>query len=113
MHPDVAAAAQRIMAIRALLADPATGAVPMQQIEDELCRGYAHALEGDAWSMATEERLHELINDPTMPERGSEVRAFAVEHAKFQRSLNELRHELAALRSDYDRLRAPWHAKAS
>ncbi len=106
MHSDVEAATQRVIATRARVVGLRADGVLRQEVEDELCAGYAHALAGDAWLADSERRLHELIDDVSLPVRGRELRALAAEHAKFQRSVIELRRELAALRREYDRLRA-------
>jgi hypothetical protein len=78
----------------------------MTEIDDVLTEGYARALNGDAWSTRTEERLHELISDPEAPVRGRHLRAVATDHTGFQRDLIELRRSLAVLSHERDRLRA-------
>ncbi len=112
MHPDLEAATQRVIAARARLVDLPPDGVRRQDVEDELCEGYAHALAGDAWLADSERRLHELIDDTALPVRGRELRALAAEHAEVQRSVISLRRELAALRREHDRLRASLHAEA-
>jgi hypothetical protein len=77
----------------------------MAEIDDVLAEGYARALNGDAWSIRTEERLHELISDPEVPVRGRHLRAVATDHAGFQRELIELRRRLAELGGERERLR--------
>jgi hypothetical protein len=84
----------------------------LAQIEDRLTEGYAWALTGDAWSMRTEHRLHELGSDTLVVVDDHDLRALAREHARFRRDLIALRRELAALRRERDRLRADWRASS-
>ena len=105
MRSDVEAATERIVAIRARLAGLPDGAVPADDIEDALCAGYAEALAGDAWLTHAEERLHELIDDPTTPIRAREIRRLSREHRDYQHSVIALRRELEALRQQRRRLR--------
>ncbi len=81
----------------------------LAQIEDRLTEGYAWALSGDAWSMQTEERLHELRSDKLVVD-DHDHRALARGHIRFRRDLSALRRELSALRREHDRLRADWRA---
>ena len=99
---------ERVEALRAQAGVRAGGAddALLAQIEDMLTEGYAHALDGDAWSMRSEERLHELISDAGSVIRGRELRQLAAEHARFQREIVALRRELAELRHDRDRMQA-------
>ena len=85
----------------------------LERIEDALSEGYGLALEGDAWSMRSEERLHEIISDTTTPVRGRALRTIATEHARFERDLIALRRELAELRRQRDRLYARSHASSA
>lgn len=82
----------------------------LERIEDALSEGYGVALEGDAWSLHSAERLHEIISDTRTPVRGRAVRTIATEHARFKRDLIALRCELAQLRRQRDRLYARSHA---
>lgn len=108
MRPDLASIIKRVEALRAQTdvrpgeADEAL----LAQIEDLLTEGYAHALDGDAWSLRSEERLHELISDTDLVVRGRELRQLASEHARFQREVVALRRELAELRHHRDRVQA-------
>jgi ABC-type phosphate transport system auxiliary subunit len=87
--------------------DLATTEALLAQIDDRLTEGYAWALSGDAWSMRTEQLLHELDGDTlAVDDRG--LRLLAREHVRFRRDLIALRRELAALRRERDRLRAYW-----
>ena len=105
MPPDLATVIERVAALRAQARDRrGWDATLLAQIEDMLTEGYAHALDGDAWSMRSEERLHELIADTDSIVRGRELRTLAGEHARFQRDVIALRRELAELRHDRDRL---------
>ena len=97
---------ERVAALRVDLRGRTPGEALLAQIEDTLTEGYAHALTGDAWSMRSEQRLHDLISNSESPVRGRELRALAYEHARFQGDVIALRRELAELRHDRDRLRA-------
>jgi len=105
MCPDVEAATQRVVAMRASLADGA-GDIGVGEIEDELCAGYAHALEGDAWLTQAEARLHDLIDDTSSPAHGHELRALAATRSAMRGEVDALRRELALLHCEHDRLRA-------
>jgi hypothetical protein len=105
MRPDIDTALQRVSAVRARVADLGDR-VSVQEIEDELCDGYAQALEGDAWLTHADDQLHAIILDIASPVRGRRLRVLAAEHGEFQRSVIALRRELAALRREHDRLRA-------
>lgn len=96
---------ERVVALRDRVRRPAASEALSAEIEETLTEGYAHALSGDAWSMRSEQRLHDIINDPDSPARGKEIRALANEHAAVQRDIFSLRRELAELRQDRDRLR--------
>jgi hypothetical protein len=106
MRPDLATVIERVAALH----ERANGGVPdrrlLAEIEDTLTEGYAHALAGDAWSMHSEQRLHELISDIEAPVRGRQLRTLAGEHARFQQDVMALRRALADLRHDRDRLAA-------
>lgn len=104
MAPDLATMIERVAALRAQVRARSGGAL-LAEIEDTLTEGYAHALSGDAWSMRSEQRLHDLIHSES-PVRGRELRALAYEHARFQGDVIALRRELAELRHDRDRLQA-------
>ncbi len=84
----------------------------LAQIEDRLTEGYAWALTGDAWSMRTEQRLHELRSDTLVIGDDRDRRGLAHEHIRFRRDLAALRRELAALRRELDRLRADWRVRS-
>ncbi len=106
MPPDLDSMLQRVAELREESARPAPRESLLDEIEDALSAGYGQALEADAWSMHTEQRLHELITEPDVPARGRKLRVLATEHARFQRTVMELRSDLAALRRDRDRLYA-------
>lgn len=97
---------ERVAALRAGVRGRTSRDALLAEIEDTLTEGYAHALSGDAWSMRSEQRLHDLISNPESPVRGRELRALTYEHARFQSDVIALRRELAELRNDRDRLRA-------
>lgn len=109
MPPELAAITERISALRGRSTDPANAAPLLDEIEDALAVGYAHALAGDAWSMRSEQRMQDLISDADIPVRGHELRRLARDHARLQRDLITLRRELAQLRRDRDRLWAGSH----
>ncbi len=111
MHPDLARMIERVHALHEQARDRAgVDRALLEKIEDVLTEGYARALEGDAWSMRSEQRLHELIDgDGDSPVRGRELRTLATEHARFQNEVMALRRELAELRHDRDRLHAGSH----
>ena len=110
MHPDLARMIERVHALHEQARDRAgVDRAMLEKIEDVLTEGYARALEGDAWSMRSEERLHEIISDTDSLVRGRELRTLATEHARFQNEVIALRRELAELRHDRDRLRADSH----
>lgn len=113
MRPQLATMTERVAALRSRSADSASVDGLLDEIEDALAEGYAHALAGDAWSMASEQRLHELISDADVPVRGGELRRLAGEHAAFQRDLIELRRQLAALRHHRDGLRTAAHTTSA
>ncbi|MBA3747696.1 MAG: hypothetical protein H0W96_09435 [Solirubrobacterales bacterium] len=113
MHPDLAAATERIVAMRARVASLPDDGVPVQEIEDVLCEGYAHALAGDAWLTRAEQRLHDLIDDTSLPIRGRDLRVLASEHGNFQRSVIALRLELERLRREHERAQAGSRARSS
>ena len=97
---------ERVAALRVHVRGRTSGHALLAEIEDTLTEGYAHALSGDAWSMRSEQRLHDLISNSESPVRGRELRALATEHARFQNDVIALRRELAELRNDRDRLQA-------
>lgn len=113
MLEDVEIATQMVIAARARVARLPPGVIAVREIDDVLTHGYARALEGDAWLMQAEERLHELIDDASAPTRGRELRTIAREHADFQRKVIELRRELQALRLERTRMRSRSHAGSS
>lgn len=113
MRTDLMTMTERVIALRHRVRRPATSDALFAEIEDTLTEGYAHALSGDAWSMRSEQRLHELISDVESPVRGKEIRALANEHAAVQRDVIALRRELAELRQDRDRLRDCSHARSA
>lgn len=106
MRPDLTPASERVARLRDEASRPAPRASLLDEIEDALSEGYAQALEGDAWAIDTEHRLHELMTDGDVPLRGSRLRALAGEHARFEAKVHRLRRDLAALRRDRDRLYA-------
>jgi hypothetical protein len=111
MHPDLARMIERVHALHEQARDRAgVDRALLEKIEDVLTEGYARALEGDAWSMRSEQRLHELMyGDGDSLVRGRELRTLATEHARFQNEVMALRRELAELRHDRDRLHAGSH----
>ena len=111
MSPDLAVMIERVARLRGARGSPPSVAL-LAEIDEVLTAGYARALNGDAWSTRTEERLHELIYDDTAPVRGRELRAIATDHAGFQRDLVELRAKLAELWNERNRLRAALGARA-
>lgn len=100
---------KRVAALREQVHTSAPGETLLAEIEDTLSEGYAHALTGDAWSMRSEQRLHELINDSRSALRGRDLRHLANQHAAFERDVIALRRALAELRQDRDRLQARSH----
>jgi hypothetical protein len=112
MRPDLTTVIERVAELRERAHAGAPDVRLLAEIEDTLTEGYAHALAGDAWSMRSEQRLHELISDADSPVRGRELRSLAGEHARFQNDVMSLRRELAALRHDRDRLAATHAASA-
>jgi hypothetical protein len=100
MRRDVENATARIIAIRSRLRD---GDVSDSENDDALSEGYARALAGDAWLARAEQRLHELIDDTTLPVRGRDLRTLVRDHAELQRDVIALRHELEGLRRDRER----------
>lgn len=104
---------ERVAALRDRVRGKTAGEALLAEVEDTLTEGYAHALSGDAWSMRSEQRLHDLISNPQAPVRGRELRALAYEHARFQNDVIALRRELAELRHDRDRLSAGSHAASA
>ena len=111
MRPELATMTERVAALRERSAAPAAAEAVLDEIEDALAEGYAQALAGDAWSMRSEQRLHDLISSVD-PVRGGDLRTLAGDHTRFQHDLIELRRELAALRRERDRLRATTQASA-
>jgi uncharacterized protein YceH (UPF0502 family) len=113
MHPDLARMIERVHALHEQARDRAgVDRALLEKIEDVLTEGYARALEGDAWSMRSEQRLHELIDgdgDGDSLVRSRELRTLATEHARFQNEVMALRRELAELRHERDRLHAGSH----
>jgi hypothetical protein len=102
MQPDLAPIHARVHGLRERSAHAAGSDELFAEIEDALMEGYAGALSGDAWSLATEQRLHELM---TAPDAGDELGGLAAEHARFQRQLIALRRSLSELWRDRDRMR--------
>ncbi len=113
MRTDLATMIERVVALRHQVRRPDPGDALFAQIEETLTEGYGHALSGDAWSMRSEQRLHDLISDSDSPARGKEIRAVANEHAALQRDVVALRRELAELRHDRDRLRTDARSHAT
>jgi hypothetical protein len=109
MRPDLSTISDRVTSLRAESAGDAATDELLADIEDALMEGYAWALSGDAWSLATEERLHELMTDP---DSGGELGELAADHARFQRQLIGLRRALSELWRDRDRLREQLRATA-
>jgi hypothetical protein len=109
MRPDLAPIHARVHTLRETAAGGAAGEELFDEIEDALMEGYASALDGDAWSLATEQRLHELMIDP---DSSAELGTLAAEHARFQRELIGLRRALSELWRDRDGLRARHNAAA-
>jgi hypothetical protein len=105
MSPDLAAMIERVRRLREELTRATPTKARLAEVEDVLTEGYARALNGDAWSTRTEQRLHELISDAGAPVRGGYLRAVATDHAGFQRDLIELRRQLTELWHARDRLR--------
>jgi hypothetical protein len=106
MSPDLAMMIERVARLCAELEDRVPSAELLATIDELLTAGYERALNGDAWSTRTEERLHELLYDETAPVRARELRAIATDHAGFQRDLIELRAKLAELWTERNRLRS-------
>jgi hypothetical protein len=113
MRPNVQSATDRVIAIRARLTGEPQRDVSMREREDALSEGYAEALAGDAWLASTEHRLHQLIDDVSIPVRGRDLRLLMREHDDVQRSVIALRRELAGLRREHDRLLERSHSRAS
>lgn len=111
MSLDLAAMIDQIAELRDVAASRTPTQALVGQIEDGLAAGYACALTGDAWSMRTEQRLHELAGG-AVPVAAHDLRALACEHARLRRELIALRRELAQLRNDGDRLRADMRASS-
>jgi hypothetical protein len=111
MPPDVRTATDRVIAIRARLCGEPAREGSWQECDDALSEGYAQALAGDAWLARTEQRLHELIDDTSIPVRGRDLRMLMREHGDVERALIELRRELDSLRREHDRLYQRAHAR--
>lgn len=106
MRPDLATMIDRVAAVRQRARGGRAEEGLLAEIEYILSEGYAEALMGDAWSIGSEQRLNDLIDNAESPTRGGELRTLANEHAAFQRDVVALRRELAELRKDRDRLHA-------
>lgn len=104
MRPDLHAAKEIVVALRARVARMHDDDLPLAEIHDALSTGYAQALAADAWLTETDQRLHELIDDVSITVRARELRTLARDHALFQAGLIALRGELSALRTEYDDL---------
>ena len=113
MSPDLSVMIERVAGLCDALAGREPSAALLAEVDDVLTEGYARALNGDAWSTRTEERLHELINDESVPIRGRELRAVATDHAGFQRDLIELRRKLGELWNARDGLRSKMTAPSA
>ena len=113
MLEDVEDATRMVVAARARVARLPPGVVAVREIDDVLTEGYARALEGDAWLLEAEERLHELIDHSSAPTRGHQLRTIAREHDDYQQRVIELRRELEALRQERARMRSRSHATSS
>jgi hypothetical protein len=111
MRPDVQAATDRVIAIRARLRDEPESEDSLREREDALSEGYAQALVGDAWLARTEQRLHELVEDVTIPVRGRDLRILVRDHGDVQRDVIALRRELEGLRREHDRLLERAHTR--
>jgi hypothetical protein len=103
MQIEVRSATERVIAMRELLDALSEHELSAREVEDALSEGYAQALDADAWLTRTEQRLHELIDDASIPFRGRELRELARDHAAFQREVIELRGELERLRRQHER----------
>ncbi len=110
MRPDLATMIDRVAAVRQRARGGRAEEGLLAEIEYILSEGYVEALMGDAWSIDSEQRLHDLIDNADSPTRGRELRTLANEHASFQRDVVALRFELAQLRNDRDRLHGRSHA---
>ena len=104
MRPDVDAATERVVVTRTRLAE-LRGGLPATEIEDELCVGYARALEGDAWLARARERLRELADEPSSPRQARQLRMLTAEHGDVERGIIALRRALGELRHEFDRVR--------
>jgi predicted nucleic acid-binding Zn-ribbon protein len=113
MLQDIEDTTKLVVSARARVARLAPSVVAVREIDDVLTQGYARALEGDAWLMQAEERLHDLIDNASAPKRGRELRTIAREHDDVQQSVIELRRELEALREERTRMRARSRAGSS
>jgi hypothetical protein len=111
MRPDVQSATDRVIAIRARLRGEPGREGSLKECDDALSEGYAQALTADAWLARTEQRLHELIDDTSIPVRGRDLRMLVREHGEVERAVIELRRELDGLRRDHDRLQARSHSR--
>lgn len=110
MITDVQTATNRVIAIRARLQGESARDAD-QEREDALSEGYAQALACDAWLARAEQRLHELIDETSLPVRGRDLRLLMREHGDTQRGVVALRRELDALRREHERLRDHSHTR--
>jgi len=104
MRPDLHAATESVVALRARVTHACDADLPLAEIHDALSTGYAQALAADAWLTETDQRLHELIDDDSIAVHARKLRTTARDHSLFQTELIALRGELAALRAEYDDL---------
>ena len=109
MQPDLTPITGRVAGLHAASVDDSSAEGLLAEINDALTEGYAWALHGDAWSIATEERLYDLMTEPGS---SGELGSLAADHAVFQRQLMELRRSLSELWRDRDRLRGNPRAAA-
>jgi hypothetical protein len=110
MRPDVQSATDRVIAIRARLRRDPGRESSLDETEDALSEGYAQALAGDAWLAQSEQRLHELIDDASIPVRGRDLRVLVHDHGEIERCVIELRRELEGLRREHERLHERSHS---
>ena len=106
MSPDLTTMLERVMRLREELAARRPTPALLAEIEDVLTEGYAHALDGDAWSTRTEERLLNSFRGSNTRVCARDQQAVMAERSGVQRELVELRRELTELWRERDRLRS-------